>query len=84
VALVWVVGAGVELGTVPGRASVSDSATGLATVQISAGEALARFPNVELWERDTKAPALIVELRQVGPFDVLFIDTHHTPEQAGF
>ena len=25
-----------------------------------------------------------MDLRKRGPFDLLFIDTHHTPEQAGF
>jgi predicted O-methyltransferase YrrM len=37
-----------------------------------------------LWIRDTRDPELFADLKHLSPFDILFIDTDHTLEQATF
>jgi predicted O-methyltransferase YrrM len=79
----------VELGTCTGGSTsyiASAGATRVVSIDIeqrsTAKDALSVFDSVELWQRDTKDPLLVDEVRKLGPIDILFIDTHHTPEQA--
>jgi predicted O-methyltransferase YrrM len=79
-----------ELGTCTGCSTSYLAAAGAVRVfsidieqRDTARQALSRFSKVELWQRDTRDLALVAEFEALGPIDLLFIDTHHMPEQAG-
>jgi tetratricopeptide (TPR) repeat protein len=80
----------VELGTCTGG-STSYLAAGCAetrviSVDIQQNPLVAQrhscFPNVELWQCDTKDPGFKARLEKEGPINILFIDTEHTYQQA--